>query len=399
MNALQKDIPFSEMLSRCWGRTLAKRGITILPRTAESVGTEAFLKSVKVAVPKTRATEARAKAAKGKGAKGGGAKAPGTEGKAASKGVKGASRAAKAFGVALPVVIETGFFFYEERKNKEAFARGEQTAEETQCITYANVGRHGAALALGAAGAWAGSEAGAAIGTGPAPGPGTVVGGVVGGVIGGILGGILGEIAGENAGEWVYVSKAEIAAEQGDLAAVFFLGGYHYKRITPGKDQHVQEALEYLQRAQVTKTGGYPKANVFLGQMAWDGIGQKAKKRKAVKLWRVAADLGDEDAMYLLAHAALSGEGMWQNIEKGHELMFKAASLGCELAIDDYPGTRQVYEDWLEAVGKRQEKMRAIRRQALKGSMWVLVVAVVWWIGFGVWGKRKQSARRRAGLQ
>ena len=364
---------------------MAKKSIRILPPTAKSVQVTTFLEKWKVSLPKTRATEARAKAGSGKIGKGGG-KASGTAGKAASKGVKGASRAARAFGAALPVVIETGFFFYHETNNRAAFERGEQTAEETQCITYENAGRHGAALALGTAGAWGGAEAGAAIGTGSAPGPGTAVGAVVGGVVGGIVGGIVGEIGGEKAGEWMYVSKAEKAAEAGDLAAVFFLGGYHYKRIKPGKDKHVREALEYLGRARIMGGGGYAKANVCLGMMAWDGTGQPGDKAKAMELWREAATLEDEDAMYLLARAMLAGEGTKQDIEEGHAMMREAASRGCELAIDEYPETEQLYLNWVAARERTAKRAKVVRTAV--GPVLIAIVLFLVWL-------RVRRARRR----
>lgn len=379
MKTLQKEIPFSEMLSRCWGRMLSKRGIRISPATMESVRVDSFLERAKVSVPKTRASEARAKAGKGKGGKGGG-KTAGTAGKTASKGVKAASRAAKAFGMALPVAIETGFFFYHEKQNRDAFERGEQTAEETECITYENVGRHSAALALGTAGAVGGAKGGALIGTGAAPGMGTAIGGVAGGIVGGIAGGIIGEIGGATAGEKMYVAKAEKGAEKGDPAAVFFLGGYHYKRIEDGKTKHVQEALEYLSRVQITTNGGISKANVFLGEMAWNGIGQKPDKEKAVALWRVAAALNDEDAMYLLARSALAGEGMEQNIEEGHAMMREAAARGCELAIDEYPETARVYRQWLVA--------RRIRVWSI-GGVFAFIVLLA---GIGLRRKGKRAA-------
>lgn len=383
MKTLQKEVPFSEMLSRCWGRTLAKRGIQIAPRTADSVGTEAFLKSVHVGSPKTRASEIRAKAEKagGKAGKNGGktvqagGKAGPATGKAASRGVKAASQAAKAFAVALPVVVETGFFFYDEKKNREAFERGEQTAEETQCITYENVGRHSAALALGMAGALGGAKGGAVIGTHIAPGAGTAIGSVAGGIAGGLAGGVIGEIGGGTAGEKVYVAKAERGAEKGEPAAIFFLGGYHYKRIGTEKAKHVKEALEYLARVQITTNGGIPKANVFLGEMAWNGIGQEADKEKAVALWRVAAALDDEDAMYLLARSALAGEGMEQNLEEGHAMMREAAARGCELAIDEYPETARVYRQWLVA--------RRIRAWSIGGVAAFAVLLACLGIRFG----------------
>ncbi len=382
METLQKDIPFSEFLSRCWGRPLAKKSIRILPPTAKSVQVATFLKKWKVSLPKTRATEARAKTGSGKGGKGG------VKAKAASKGVKGAGRAAKAFGAALPVVIETGFFFYHEANNRAAFERGEQTAEETQCITYENVGRHGAALALGTVGAVGGAKGGAAIGTGVNPGIGTGVVALAGGVVGGIVGGIVGEIGGEKAGEWMYVSKAEKGAEAGDLAAVFFLGGYHYKRIKPGKDKHVQEALEYLGRSRITEDGGYAKANVFLGMMAWDGIGQPEDKAKALELWREAATLEDEEAMYLLARAMLAGEGTNQDVEEGHAMMREAASRGCELAIDEYPETEQLYRNWFAAQERAAKRAKVIRAAA--GAVLLAVALVLVWLG--VWRARKRVA-------
>lgn len=391
METLQKEIPFSEMLSRCWHHPLGKGGIRIRPPTMESVRVESFLAKARVALPKTYATEARAKGGKvkgGKGGKGGGGKTAGTAGKTASKGLKGASRAAKAFGVGLPVAIEAGFFFYDEAKSREAFERGEQTWEETRCITYENMGRHGAALVLGVAGAWGGAEAGAAIGTGPAPGLGTAFGAGVGCVVGGIVGGIVGEIGGAAAGEMLYVAAAEKRAKEGDPDAQFFLGGYHFKRIKDGEEGHVKEALHYLSQVQVTRKGGFAKANVFLGKMAWDGIGQKANKRKAVRLWRAAAKLNDADAMYLLARAALAGEGMLQNVETGHAMMFEAAARGCEVALDEYPETEQIYRQW---TAEKQKRDASIRRILWRGGMGLLTVAVVIMPTIVFWRKRKRA--------
>lgn len=346
MKVLQKEVPFSEMLSRSWGRVLGKNGIEIVPRTAKSVRVESFLTKLRVSLPKTQTSKIRANSAKGRATAATGGKQTATS----------IARAVRAFAVALPVVVETGFFFYDEKKNREAFERGEQTYEETQCVTYENIGKHGTALALGAAGAWGGAEVGMAFGP---------LGAVLGGVFGGIASGIAGEFGGEWAGEKVYVEKAEQNAEKGDLAAAFFLGGYHYKRIDPdevqaGKDEHVQEAWRYLERAQVTTNGGFAKANVFLGEMAWNGIGQDENKEKSIELWREAVELGDVDGMYLLARAMLAGEGVEQDIEGGFSLMYTAAARGCELAIEDYPETYEKYMDWMNAQRKEKRMGRVL---------------------------------------
>lgn len=388
MESLQHEVPFSEMLSRCWHHTLGKQGIRIKPPTQEAVRVEGFLAKARVSLPKPYATEARTRGGKVKSGNGGGGKTAGTAGKTASKGVKGASRAAKAFGVALPVAIEAGFFFYDEAKSREAFERGEQTWEETRCITYENRGRHGAALVLGMAGAWGGAGAGAAIGTGPAPGLGTAFGAGVGCVVGGIVGSIVGEIGGAAAGEMLYMAAAEKRAKEGDPDAQFFLGGYHFKRIKDGEEGHVKEALHYLSQVQVTRKGGFAKANVFLGKMAWDGIGQKANKKKAVRLWRAAAKLNDADAMYLLARAALAGEGMFQNVETGHTMMFEAAARGCEVALDEYPETEQIYRQW---TAEKQKRDASIRRILWRGGMGLLTVAVVLMPTIVFWRKRKRA--------
>jgi len=324
METLQKEIPFSEMMSRCWGRTLAKQGIQIAPRTVKSVGTEAFLSKVGVASPKTFASKTRQTAEKGKSAAG---KSGGANG---GKTARMARWGGRTFFVALPVAVEVGFFFYDEQKSKETFERGEQTVEETQCITYENVGRHSTALVLATAGAVGGSKLGAA-----------------GGVVGGIVGCFVGEIVGAKAGEMLYVSKAEKDAEKGYPTALFFLGGYHYKRIQEGKDKHVKEALGYLERVQVTEDGGFAKANVFLGEMAWKGIGQPEDKAKAIALWRVAVEFGDEDAMYLMARALLAGDGIEKDQKAGLEMMRKSAERGCELAIDAYPEVVRECRKWL----------------------------------------------------
>ncbi len=363
MKVLQKEVPFSEMLSRSWGRVLGKNGIEIVPRTAKSVRVESFLTKLRVSLPKTQASKIRANSAKGRATAATGGKQTATSiGKSSARATRASARAIGAFAVALPVVVETGFFFYDEKKNREAFERGEQTYEETQCVTYENIGKHGAALALGAAVAWGGAEVGMAIGAGGGP-VGAGVGAVVGAVVGGIAGGIAGEFGGEWAGEKVYVEKAEQNAEKGDLAAAFFLGGYHYKRIDPdevqaGKDEHVQEALRYL--AQATTNGGFAKANVFLGEMAWNGIGQDENKEKSIELWREAVELGDVDGMYLLARAMLAGEGVEQDIEGGFSLMYTAAARGCELAIEDYPETYEKYMDWMNAQ-RKEKRMGRVR--------------------------------------
>lgn len=379
MESLQHEVPFSEMLSRCWHHTLGKQGIRIKPPTQEAVRVEGFLAKARVSLPKTYATEARTRGGKVKSGNGGGGKTAGTAGNTASKGVKDASRAAKAFGVALPVAIEAGFFFYDEAKSREAFERGEQTWEETRCITYENRGRHGAALVLGMAGAWGGAEAGS---------PGGPWGIAVASFIGGMIGGIVGEIGGAAAGEMLYVAAAEKRAKEGDPDAQFFLGGYHFKRIKEGEEGHVKEALHYLSQVQVTRKGGFAKANVFLGKMAWDGIGQKVNKRKAVRLWRAAAKLNDADAMYLLARAALSGEGMFQNVETGHAMMFEAAARGCEVALDEYPETEQIYRQW---TAEKQKRDASIRRILWRGGMGLLTVAVVLMPTIVFWRKRKRA--------
>lgn len=348
MLTMQRDIPFSEMLSRCWGRTLARRGITIAPRSAASVTTERFLSSLGVSLPKTAASEAAENAAKGAGRKEAanvfGGKCPKLPGPTVL-------RAVNVYAMALPVVAEVGFFFYDEHKNRAALGQGERTHEEAECITYQNVGRHGAAVAGAAAGAAAGvhfgGTGGAIVCSFVAPGPGTLAGGGVGSglgaFVGGIAGAVVGEIFGAKGGEWAYLAKAERGAEHGDPAADFFLGGYHYSRIKPGKAKHVAEARLHLERAAAA---GSAKAGVFLGKMLWDGTGQPADKARAVALWRAAAEQGDADGMYLLARALLAGEAAETDIEAGHALMPEAAARGCELAIDAYPETDRLYQAW-----------------------------------------------------
>ncbi|MBR4189476.1 MAG: sel1 repeat family protein [Kiritimatiellae bacterium] len=165
----------------------------------------------------------------------------------------------------------------------------------------------------------------------------------MGAFVGGIAGAVVGEIFGAKGGEWAYLAKAERGAERGDPAADFFLGGYHYSRIKPGKAKHVAEARLHLERAVAA---GSAKAGVFLGKMLWDGIGRPADKAGAVALWRTAAERGDADGMYLLARALLAGEGAETDIETGHSLMRESAARGCELAIDAYPETDRLYQAW-----------------------------------------------------
>lgn len=350
MQAMQREIPFSEMLSRCWGRTLARRGIIIAPRGAASVTTERFLTALGISLPKTAASEAAKKAANGAGRE---ETANVFRGKTPKLPKPTVLRAMNVHAVALPVVAEVGFFFYDEHKNRAALGKGERTREEAECITYQNVGRHGAAIAGASAGAafgasWCGTG-GAVLGSGFMPGVGTMLGGGVGSgmgvVLGGIGGALVGEICGAKGGEWAYLAKAKRGAERGDPAANFFLGGYHYSRIKPGKAKHVAEARLYLERAA---DGGSAKAGVFLGKMFWDGTGLPADKPKAVTLWRTAAERGDEDGMYLLARALLAGEGTETDIEAGHAFMREAAARGCELAIDAYPETDRLYQAWCE---------------------------------------------------
>lgn len=351
IQCLQNEVPFSEMLSRRWGRTLAVKGIRILPRGAGSITTESFLKRFSIAVPESFAAEAAK--AKAKSTEPDIAQVRSGTAKGSPRGgVRAANRAVRAFGATLPVVIETGFFFYDERKNRDAFEAGDRTAEEMQCVTYENVGRHGAALALGSVGAWVGGTYGAGIGT-VEPGGGNVVGGFAGGLIGGIAGGIAGEFGGQAAGERMYVSKAEKNAERGDPAAMFFLGGYHYKRIRPGREDHVKESIDWLTRAATATNGAVSKATVYLGQLAWAGIGQTTNRVKAVELWTMAAEKGDSDAMYLLACALLVGDGTEQDIEKGRGWMSESAARGCELALDAYPETDSFYNEWLSKKNQR----------------------------------------------
>ncbi len=74
MESLQHEVPFSEMLSRCWHHTLGKQGIRIKPPTQEAVRVEGFLAKARVSLPKTYATEARTRGGKVKSGNGGGGK-------------------------------------------------------------------------------------------------------------------------------------------------------------------------------------------------------------------------------------------------------------------------------------------------------------------------------------
>lgn len=261
------------------------------------------------------------------------------------------ARGMRGWAAALPVVVETGFFLYEERRNQDAYRRGEQTREETRCITCKNAGRHGAAAALGLAGAAAGAKMGGVGGTLVAPGAGTGVGAVVGGALGGIVGCVVGGIGGGTAGERLYRAKARRGADRGDRAADCFLGGYHYKRIRPGRDRHVAEARMHLECAA---EGGYAQAKTFLGMMAWNGTGMATDRAKAVALWRETAGEGDEEAMYLAGRALLAGEGREADPEAGHALMREAAARGCKAAIAAFPAVDGLYQAW---AARRQESI------------------------------------------
>ena len=93
--------------------------------------------------------------------------------------------------------------------------------------------------------------------------------------------------------------------------------------------------------------------------------------------------------MYLLARAALSGKGMFQDVETGHAMMFEAAARGCELALDEYPETEQIYREWAVEKQKRDASIRRILR---RGGMGLLLAAIVLVPAIGFWRKRKSAA-------
>ena len=103
---------------------------------------------------------------------------------------------------------------------------------------------------------------------------------------------------------------------------------------------------------------------------------------------RACAIACDEDAMYLLARAALAGEGMGQDIEEGHEMMREAASRGCELAIDEYPETERLFRQWDAARQKRD----AVLRMACRIGIGFLLAGAVLLAGVGFAIRKRPAA-------
>ena len=79
-------------------------------------------------------------------------------------------------------------------------------------------------------------------------------------------------------------------------------------------------------RARVEKKD--PAAINFIGAAYGDGRLGLQKERKAVELWREAAELGSIEALYNLGVSYFNGEGVEQDEAKGAEFYKKAAMQG-----------------------------------------------------------------------
>ena len=60
-------------------------------------------------------------------------------------------------------------------------------------------------------------------------------------------------------------------------------------------------------------------------------------------------------------------------------MMREAASRGCELAIDEYPGTEQLYRNWVAARERAAKRAKVIRTAA--GAVLLAVALVLVWLG------------------
>ena len=116
------------------------------------------------------------------------------------------------------------------------------------------------------------------------------------------------------------VQSIQLAAEQGNAEAQFFLAGMYFEGQGIGKDE--RKAREWCQKAAAQ---GYAPAQINLGRMYADGYGGLAKdERKALEWFRKAAEQGHPIAQDIVGDAYRDGFGVAKDIKRANEWWGKA---------------------------------------------------------------------------
>lgn len=115
----------------------------------------------------------------------------------------------------------------------------------------------------------------------------------------------------------------EEADKKGCLDATFQLGVYH--QFGFGVNQDIRKALSYYERAA---SHGHAEAASWAGQIYERGIdGVKVDHKKSFALYMIAAEQGNEEAMWYVIQGYLLGNGIKKNFGKALEWLHKAQDL------------------------------------------------------------------------
>ena len=123
-----------------------------------------------------------------------------------------------------------------------------------------------------------------------------------------------------------------------------------YKKISKlymfgmGVDKDETKAIEYLIKgAKIEKRKKYSDTDctATLAFSYLEGYGVKQNKKKAFKLWKIAAKHGDIDGIHTIALCYLDGDGVKKNINKGISTLIELAckkhyGYSCSALIDVY---------------------------------------------------------------
>lgn len=154
--------------------------------------------------------------------------------------------------------------------------------------------------------------------------------------------------------------KAQLRAEQGDIAAEFKLASLYYNG--KGVSQDYIEAVRWYRKAAGQ---GYAKAQFNLGSMYYDGKGVPKDYVEAVRWYRQAAGQGDVKAQAALGYAYYHGEGVPQDYAESVHWYRKAAEQGDPLAQQ---GLGYMYANGRGVPLDRIEAVRWYRRAAEQGD-------------------------------
>lgn len=114
----------------------------------------------------------------------------------------------------------------------------------------------------------------------------------------------------KNASKWSNQGRALVTLTRKDHRYAKFLSARHNEYLDP---------VAALQIYQEWGKDGFIPAITAIGHLYKEGkIGGKKNPEMALKYYRAAAERGDPEAIYLVAHSLIEGKGTSKEVEKGH---------------------------------------------------------------------------------